>query len=145
MAFRVCAVKRHVDSSIVFATGSSPPMREFARMARQEEDPECDFFISYSDADVAWAEWIAWELEDAGYTTVFEPWDFRPGSNFARSIEDGLRRAEWTIALLSAAYFQSPQDELAAALTYRRGIGEKFIPSGSKNAIFLGYLEHRST
>lgn len=40
-----------------------------------------DFFISYNSADRTWAEWIAWQLEEAGYTTVLQAWDFRPGSN----------------------------------------------------------------
>jgi hypothetical protein len=31
-----------------------------------------DFFISYTSADLAWAEWIAWELEDVGYTTLIQ-------------------------------------------------------------------------
>ena len=26
-----------------------------------------DFFISYNSADQQWAEWIAWQLEEAGY------------------------------------------------------------------------------
>jgi hypothetical protein len=41
-----------------------------------------DFFISYAKADQPWAEWIAWKLEDAGYSTVIQAWDFRPGANF---------------------------------------------------------------
>ena len=41
-----------------------------------------DFFISYTKADLPWAEWIAWQLEAAGYTTLLQAWDFRPGSNF---------------------------------------------------------------
>ena len=41
-----------------------------------------DFFISFSSADRAWAEWIASELEAAGYTTFFQHWDVGPGSNF---------------------------------------------------------------
>jgi hypothetical protein len=28
-----------------------------------------DFFISYNKADRRWAEWIAWQLEETGYTT----------------------------------------------------------------------------
>ena len=44
---------------------------------------EKDFFISYNRADRTWAEWIAWQLEEAGYTTVLQAWDFGPGSNFA--------------------------------------------------------------
>ena len=41
-----------------------------------------DFFISYNKADKTWAEWIAWELEAKGFTTVIQAWDFRPGSSF---------------------------------------------------------------
>lgn len=37
-----------------------------------------DFFISYNRADGLWAEWIAWQLEEAGYTAVLQAWDFRP-------------------------------------------------------------------
>lgn len=40
-----------------------------------------NFFISYNSADSQWAQWIAWQLEEAGYTTVIQAWDFRPGSN----------------------------------------------------------------
>ncbi len=29
-----------------------------------------DLFISYTSADDDWAEWIAWQLESAGYTTL---------------------------------------------------------------------------
>ncbi|MGH7505627.1 MAG: toll/interleukin-1 receptor domain-containing protein, partial [Longimicrobiales bacterium] len=31
-----------------------------------------DFFISYTGADVAWAEWIAWELEKEGFDCVLQ-------------------------------------------------------------------------
>jgi hypothetical protein len=41
-----------------------------------------DFFISYSGHDKQWAEWIAWTLEEAGYTVVLQEWDFRPGGIF---------------------------------------------------------------
>ena len=34
--------------------------------------------ISYTQVDHTWAEWIAWQLEAAGYTTVIQAWDFRP-------------------------------------------------------------------
>nr|WP_305846530.1 toll/interleukin-1 receptor domain-containing protein [Methylobacterium radiotolerans]WKV18872.1 toll/interleukin-1 receptor domain-containing protein [Methylobacterium radiotolerans JCM 2831] len=41
-----------------------------------------DFFISYTSADVKWAEWIGYALEDNGFSVVIQAWDFRPGSNF---------------------------------------------------------------
>jgi TIR domain len=35
-------------------------------------DQQRDFFVSYTGADRAWAEWIAWQLEDAGYSIVLQ-------------------------------------------------------------------------
>jgi len=32
-----------------------------------------DFFLSYTQADRDWAEWIAWILEEKGYTTIIQP------------------------------------------------------------------------
>jgi hypothetical protein len=29
-----------------------------------------DFFINYTSKDQTWAEWIAWHLEEADYSTV---------------------------------------------------------------------------
>ena len=34
------------------------------------------FFVSYNKADRAWAKWIAWQLEETGYSTVIQAWDF---------------------------------------------------------------------
>ncbi len=36
------------------------------------EAPRKDFFISYTGVDRAWAEWIAWALEEQGYTTSIQ-------------------------------------------------------------------------
>jgi TIR domain-containing protein len=35
-----------------------------------------DFFISYRASDKSWAEWVAWQLEEAGYTTFLQAWAF---------------------------------------------------------------------
>ena len=67
-----------------------------------------DFFISYNHADQQWAEWIAWELEAAGYTTVVQSWDFRPGSNFTLEMHSASQAAERTIAVLSPDYLEAP-------------------------------------
>jgi hypothetical protein len=37
-----------------------------------------DFFISYTALNRPWAEWIAVQLEQAGYSTVLQAWDFQP-------------------------------------------------------------------
>jgi hypothetical protein len=76
-----------------------------------------DFFISYNKADRSWAEWIAWTLEEAGYTVVVQAWDFRPGSNFVLEMERATDDAERTIAVLSEDYLNAAftQSEWAAA------------------------------
>jgi TIR domain-containing protein/predicted nucleotide-binding protein with TIR-like domain len=76
-----------------------------------------DFFISYSKIDQTWAEWIAWQLEEAGYTTVLQSWDFRPGTNFVREMHKAASETTRTIAVLSSAYVNSlyVQPEWAAA------------------------------
>ena len=68
-----------------------------------------DFFISYASADRAWAEWIAYELERAGYSVVIQAWDFKPGIDFVRAIkaatacEFGARITSGAIATSSTA------------------------------------------
>jgi hypothetical protein len=63
-----------------------------------------DFFVSYTSADRAWAEWIAWQLEDAGYTTRLQAWDFQVGGDFIHQMEQALRDAERLLLVLSPAY-----------------------------------------
>lgn len=72
------------------------------------------FFISYNKADREWAEWIAWALEEAGYSIVIQAWDFRPGSNFVLGMD---KAADRTIAVLSPDYLTAlyTQPEWAAA------------------------------
>jgi hypothetical protein len=66
-----------------------------------------DFFISYTSADRAWAEWIAWELEAAGYTTLIQAWDFRPGMNFVTEMQKGAAEAGRTLIVLSQQFLES--------------------------------------
>ena len=66
-----------------------------------------DFFISYRTADEGWATWIAWQLEEAGYTTFLQAWDFRPAQNFVDQMDLGVTRYERTIAVLTPNYFES--------------------------------------
>ncbi len=66
-----------------------------------------DFFISYTGKDREWAEWIAWELESKGYSTVLQAWDFLSGSNFVLEMERASAKSERTIAVLSPEYVKS--------------------------------------
>jgi hypothetical protein len=64
-----------------------------------------DFFVSHAAADRAWAEWVAWQLTDAGYTVELDVWDWARGRKLRQAISDALGRCDRVVALLSAAYF----------------------------------------
>ncbi len=85
-----------------------------------------DFFISYTKADLAQAEWITGQLELAGYSTTLQAWDFFSGQNFVLKMHEASRDAKRTIILLSPAYLTATftQAEWAAAF-YRDPTGEK--------------------
>jgi hypothetical protein len=90
-----------------------------------------DFFISYTAADRAWAEWIAWQLEDAGYRVLVQAWDFIPGSNWTVRMQQGVAEAARTIALLSDAYLKSVYGRAewqAAQAVDPLGFAGKLIP-----------------
>jgi hypothetical protein len=70
-----------------------------------------DFFISYTVVNRPWAEWIAVQLEAAGYTTLLQAWDFQPGSDFLHQMQQATTTAGRTIAVLSPAYFGSAFSE----------------------------------
>ncbi len=76
-----------------------------------------DFFVSYNKADRAWAEWIAWDLEETGYSAVLQAWDIQPGQNFVLQMQRATTEAERTLAVLSPDYLTSlfTQPEWAAA------------------------------
>jgi hypothetical protein len=88
-----------------------------------------DFFVSYTSADRAWAAWIAHVLEAAGYTVVFQEWDFRPGSNFVLEMQKALQSCRRMIAVLSPAFLAAkfPQPEWAGSFA-----GD---PEGAKKAL----------
>ena len=56
-----------------------------------------DFFVSFNQADRAWATWIAWVLEEAGYSVFFQDWDFK--GNFVLEMDRAHTRSRRTIAL----------------------------------------------
>lgn len=66
-----------------------------------------DFFVSYNKADRQWAEWIAWQLETVGFSTIIQAWDFGAGSDFVEEMNRATNNAERLIAVLSETYLQS--------------------------------------
>ncbi|HXZ04982.1 MAG TPA: toll/interleukin-1 receptor domain-containing protein, partial [Ktedonobacteraceae bacterium] len=88
--------------------------------AKDTGSPQKDFFISYTHADQRWAEWIAWQLEAAGSTTMLQAWDFVAGSNFVNDMDVATRQAHRTIAVLSPDYFASSFSRAEWEAAFRR-------------------------
>lgn len=66
-----------------------------------------DFFISYTSADLGWAEWISWILEEAGFSVTNQAWDFGPGGNFVLAMQQATTEAARVLAVLSQDYLAS--------------------------------------
>src|SRR5947209_5151747 len=95
------------------------------------EESHKDFFISYNKADRQWAEWIAWQLEQAGYSVIVQAWDFLAGSNFVLEMHKATIEAKQTVAVLSPDYLNAlyTQPEWAAALVQDpTGAEGKLVP-----------------
>jgi hypothetical protein len=91
-----------------------------------------DFFVSHAGADRAWAEWVAWELSEAGYTVELDVWDWAAGRNFVTAMSDALGRCDRVVALFSASYFDRSRytsGEWAASLVHLAGVDEgRLVP-----------------
>jgi TIR domain len=91
-----------------------------------------DFFVSHAGSDRAWAEWVAWQLAEAGYSVELGVWDWAPGRNFVTAMSDALDRCSRLIALLSGAYFDRSRyttEEWSSAMLHVSGTAEgRLVP-----------------
>src|SRR3954451_959049 len=83
---------------------SAPTTRPAAQMT-DATDGRRDFFVSFNQADRDWATWIAWVLEENGYSVVFQDWDFR--GSFVEHMHQASLRADHVLAVLSDNYLRS--------------------------------------
>jgi len=107
------------------------------------ENKAKDFFISYTMSDEQWATWIAGTLENAGYTTIIQAWDFEPGENFVLNMDKALKLGKRFIAVVSKAYLESLycQAEWTAAFTKDPSMEKSlFIPVRIENVKIEGLL-----
>jgi TIR domain/WD domain, G-beta repeat len=66
-----------------------------------------EYFVSYTQADRAAAEWIAYELENTGARVLIQAWDSVPGTNWPELVHRGVTTAKVLIPVLSADYLTS--------------------------------------
>ena len=91
-----------------------------------------DFFVSHAGRDRAWAEWVAWQLTEAGYAVELDVWDWAAGQNFVTKMSEALDRADRVMALFSAAYFDRScytTEEWSASILHMPGAdGGRLLP-----------------
>lgn len=103
-----------------------------------------DFFISYTKSDVAWAEWIAWELKQSGYRLLIQAWHIQPGTNFPLEMHRATAQARHTLLVLSPRSLAAPyvMQEVAAALVRDpSGQARTLIPIRVEECEPLGLLK----
>jgi hypothetical protein len=86
--------------------------------------------VSYTQADRAWAEWIAWLLEEDGYRVLIQAWDMVPGSNWIDRMDEGVQGTARTVAVLSPDYLSSVYGSAEWQATWARdpqGLVRKLI------------------
>lgn len=108
-----------------------------------ENQSSVDFFISYTKSDKAWAEWIAWKLEEEKYSVLVQEWDFVPGKNFVVEMDSATKRSKRTIAILSSDYLNSSfctSEWTAAFAKDPIGSQRKILPIRVKECELTGLL-----
>src|SRR5262249_7851596 len=97
-----------------FGAGQGGECGSLAGVGREAgHDEGWDFFVSYTQADRGWAEWLAWLLEEAGFRVLVQAWDMVPGSNWVDRMGQGAAAAEragavgGTVAVVSGEYVAS--------------------------------------
>jgi hypothetical protein len=59
---------------------------------RAKPPGRADFFVSCAEADESWAEWIAWQLEAAGFRVLGPGGGLGPGTHWMTGVADGGRQ-----------------------------------------------------
>lgn len=68
-----------------------------------------DFFISYTQSDRHWAEWIGWRLTEVGYSVFLQDWDIVPGNDWVHEMHRMSRDASQILAVVSPSYLQESE------------------------------------
>ncbi|WP_327718288.1 FxSxx-COOH system tetratricopeptide repeat protein [Streptomyces sp. NBC_00490] len=110
--------------------GDAPPS---AAPENSYASPDENLCISHAGPDRAWAEWVAWQLQDAGYAVELDVWHWGAGDKFVERVDQSVRRGR-TIALFSEAYFHPDRYRMAEVSEVLAAWG-KLIPVRIDHAV----------
>jgi hypothetical protein len=94
-------------------------------------------FISYTSSDKEWAQWIGWELQQAGHEPFIHDWEIGAGENIAGWMEQRFKQADCLIGVFSDRYCEaafSQSERWAAYWKDPRGRDGFFIPRFAESA-----------
>src|SRR3954454_9463701 len=79
---------------------------------------------------MGWAEWLAWQLQQAGYTVELDVWDWATGEDFVARMQTALESADRLLAVCTEAYFASAFGgaELRAAVAGQAAAAGRLVP-----------------
>ena len=90
-------------------------------------------FVSHAGRDRAWAEWVAWQLEHAGWgvSAELDCWDWQAGDNFVAKMNTALDSCDHMVAICSQAYYEPARwthEEWTAALRMAKDRPRFLVP-----------------
>lgn len=105
-----------------------------------------DVFISYTSADQAWADWLAWVLENDDYTVDAQSFEINQDDNIAQVLQQGLKHYRRVLLILSKALLQADAVTLEGVSTVNLGsMGQNLIPIEVEDCQPVGHLELASS
>ena len=107
-----------------------------------------DFFISRTGKNLDWAKWIAGTLENNGYTTIIQDWDFSSGENIIINMDNAIKNTRATIVVWSKEYEDKEfcKEEWTATLanSFQKESNKKLFIARIENHKITGILSARS-
>src|SRR3954447_23686554 len=91
---------RHGPSPV---PGQATPATTSPRVSGEQTD----FFISHAGRDTAWAEWLGWQPQQAGWAVGLDVGGWAPGGGFVARMAAALQSADRLLAVCTEAYFAS--------------------------------------
>ncbi len=88
-----------------------------------------DIFVSYTQSDRDWADWIARQLESLGHVPHVHEWEIKGGDDIYRWMEERHEAADHMLCVLSDEYLKAPYSTLErnAALWQAAGKRPGFV------------------
>ena len=79
-----------------------------ARLHRTSDESSTRFSIICAAADQAWAQWVGWQLAEAGFEVDLDAWRV-PGTNKVHALDQAVRADGRTLVLLSPHVVEAPE------------------------------------